>query len=173
MARRDFRRGAVAIRKARLTTWLQFLPVETTISSGSFVALIFSLNAAALALRPFTIVRTHVHLWLRSDQSAAVEVQTNAFGMAVVSDQAVAVGVSAVPTPNVEAASNLWFIHRWISGDESDVATQTRGGQFMQIDSKAMRKVEVGMDVAVVVEGGGVGSGSILGVAARMLIKNN
>ena len=32
----------------------------------------------------------------------------------MVSDQAVAVGVSAIPTPVTELSSDLWFVHQWI-----------------------------------------------------------
>ncbi len=42
----------------RVSTWFQFLPVDTTIASGA-ATVFFTLNAAALALRPFTVVRTY------------------------------------------------------------------------------------------------------------------
>ena len=169
--RRDFARGAVAIRSSRLTTWFQFPPSEAILTGGGVV--IGSLNAAALALRPFTIVRTRGMLALRSDQAAAIERQAAAFGIAVVSDQAVAVGVTAVPPPITELASNLWLLHQLIYADESNLTDRTRSGQFMSIDSKAMRKVEVGQDVVVVGEVAGIGGGAILTSGFRMLVKNN
>ena len=84
--RRDFARGAHAIASRRETTWFEFQPVEVTIAAASTGILIFSLNAAALALRPFTIVRTRMLFNLRSDQAAAPETQRAAVGIAVVSD---------------------------------------------------------------------------------------
>ena len=43
----------------------------------------------------------------------------------------------------------------------------------MQLDSKAMRKVETGSDIALVVEADTAFDGVIIGVAGRMLVKNN
>ena len=108
--RRDFVRGAVAIRQKRLTSWFQFQPGRTAFSSVGGTVL-FSLNAAALALRPFTIVRTRFLVSVVTDQVAADELVLGALGMAVVSDQAVAIGVTAVPTPITDMGSDLWFVH--------------------------------------------------------------
>ncbi len=169
--RRDFVRGAVAIGKRRETTWFQFLPAEVTVASGA--NLIFSLNAAALALRPFTIVRSHFMISLKSDQSAAIERQEGAVGLAVVSDQAVAVGITAVPTPITEMGSNLWLLHQLIYADESSLTDRTRPQMNIEVDSKAMRKVEVGSDLIVVVEITSASNGAIFIVGGRMLVKNN
>ena len=173
MARRDFRRGAAAVRSSRLTTWFQFSPVATTLATNSATALVFSLNAAALALRPFTVVRTHWEIFLMSDQAASQEQQTVGVGIAVVSDQAVGVGVSAVPTPVLEAGSSMWFLHQYLYADESSLVDNPKPGARVSIDSKAMRKVEVGQDIVVVVEGGGIFGGMSVRQSGRMLIKNN
>ena len=82
---------------------------DTLTASGGTI--LGSLNATALALRPFTIVRQHYFLMLRSDQAAAAERQFGAFGCVVVSDQAEAVGVTAIPTPITDAGSDLWMLH--------------------------------------------------------------
>jgi len=170
--RRDFRRGAVAIRQARMTVWGFLNPVDTTITAagGTIVA---SLNAAALAARPFTVIRTHWEVMLRSDQAAAIEVQSAAVGCAVVSDQAVAVGVTAVPTPVTDSGSDLWYVHKFIFGDESNLTDRTRSATRLSIDSKAMRKVNEDQDIVTVVESGAatVGAGSIISLAGRFLIK--
>ena len=170
--RREFARGAAAIGKARLTTWMQFEPTAITMTAaGGTIA--FSLNAAALALRPFTVVRSHFELALRSDQAGAVETQAIGFGIAVVSDEASAVGAAAVPTPVTQAASGLWFVHQFVFSDESSLTDRTRGSTKRSIDSKAMRKVEVGQDIVVVGELGAIGGGAVLSIAGRMLVKNN
>jgi hypothetical protein len=96
--RRDFVRGTAAISQKRLTSWFQFAPVSATFT-GTGGTIMFSLNAAALALRPFTIVRSRFTYGVISDQAASLEDQVGAVGIAVVSDQAVAVGATAVPTP--------------------------------------------------------------------------
>ena len=94
----------------RQTIWAFLSPVKITMTAlGGTV--IGSLNAAALAQRSFTVVRFHLAWLLQSDQAVAIEEQTAAFGVAVVSDQAVAVGVTAVPTPITDIGSDLWFVH--------------------------------------------------------------
>ena len=172
MAHRNFRRGAQAIRKARETLWLFIGSTDTTLTAAGG-SIIVALNAAALALRPFTIVRTHFEVAVRSDQAAAIETQAVGVGFAVVNDQALSVGVTAVPTPVSESGSSLWFLHRFIFADESNLTDRTRSARFVEIDSKVMRKVDLGQDLLGVVEldttaGSG---GAIVSVAGRMLIK--
>ena len=113
MARRQTRfRGRVAQRRESL--WM-FLPVGADImSSGSTAILAGSLNADALALRPFTVIRTRGIFSLRSDQVATSEDFGASFGVAVVSDQAVAIGITAVPTPETDRGSDLWLVHETI-----------------------------------------------------------
>ena len=65
--------------------WIFISPANVTLTAVGGT-LITSLNASALALRPFTVVRTHLELYMRSDQSAAAEDQSCAFGACVVSD---------------------------------------------------------------------------------------
>ena len=56
------------------------------------------LSAIGLALRPFTLIRVRGIFTIASDQSAATETQVGALGVAVVSEQAASIGVTAVPT---------------------------------------------------------------------------
>ncbi len=156
-----------------MSVWFGFQHASSTMTSTGGT-IIFSLNAAALALEPFTIVRSHFEVALRSDQAAAVERQSASFGIAVVSDQAVAIGVTAVPTPFTDMASDLWFVHRNIFGDESSLTDITRPETRISIDSKAMRKVDIGQDIVVVGELASTpGTGQIMRVAGRMLVKTH
>ncbi len=170
--RREFVRGAAAITHRRLTSWFEFAPVAVSMD-GVGGTIIFSLNAAALALRPFTIVRSRFEIDLRSDQAAAIELQRVGLGMAVVSDQASGVGVTAVPTPITDMASDLWFVYQLIYADESNLTDRTRPSTKMAIDSKAMRKVDIGQDLVIVGEASGLSNGTILTVGGRMLVKVN
>jgi len=174
--RRDFVRGAHAIAQKRLTTWFQFVPAEINLSSANSAVLVFSLNAAALALRPFTIVRTRFVWHMFSDQGAANESQQMAAGIAVVSDEATAVGVTAVPTPMSSLGSDLWFVHE-ILLDRFQLVTAagftSPTGRFTTIDSKAMRKVDVGQDVVVVLQNGATSEGTSSVIGGRMLVKVN
>ena len=166
MARKQFVRG-----QRRLTTWFQFVPTDVTLATGATV--VFTLNAAALALRPFTVVRSHFMVMIQSDQGAAAEDQVGAVGLAVVSDQAVTVGVTAIPTPITEMGSNLWFVHQLMMAKETNLVDRAQPAGIFAIDSKAMRKVEVGQDLVVVAEMSTAGSGIIITIGGRLLIKNN
>ncbi len=167
--RRDFARGAAAISRRRETLWFDFQPTAFTMTAAGGT-LIFNLNAAALALRPFTIVRTHLEIALRSDQAAAIETQTAALALAVVSDQASAIGVTALPTPITDMGSDLWFLYQLMFADESNLTDRTRNGQFYSVDSKAMRKVEDGQDIVMVAEQA-ITNGVEVSVGGRLLIK--
>ncbi len=176
MARRQFARGAAAIAQKRLTSWLQFLPGEVNLASANSAAIVFSLNAAALALRPFTIVRTRFIWHVFPDQFAASESQQTAAGIAVVSDEAVAVGVSAVPTPMSSMGSDLWLLHEISLGRvqiTSASGFESQAGYVMRIDSKAMRKVDIGQDIVVVIQNGATSEGTSNVIGGRMLVKVN
>ena len=96
--------------RRRETQWLSLDPVSNTLAAGSIAVLSNVMTAAELALRPFTVVRTRGIMQLRSDQNGATEFQHAGFGACVVSDQAVAIGVTAVPTPMTDRVSDLWFM---------------------------------------------------------------
>ena len=171
MAGKRFVRGARSAK--RLTSWLELRPVQVVMTATGGT-IMFALTAAELALRPFTIVRTHLELALRSDQNSVAEVQAVALGAAVVSDQAVAVGVTAVPTPDTDMGSDLWFLHQILFGDEVSLSNLTKPQSTASLDSKAMRKVDIGQDVVVVAEMiAAVSSGVTFTVGGRMLIKVN
>ena len=110
-----------------------------------------------------------MELQQRSDQSVAIEYQIGAFGYAVVSDQAVAIGVSAVPTPITDQDSDLWFLWKLMYGDESNLTDRTRSSTRATVDSKAMRRVDQGQDIVGV--GEVTGSGLVMNVGGRMLVK--
>jgi len=176
MARRDFRRGAAAISQRRLTRWLDLIPVITGFTTtGS--AIMFSLTTAEKALRPFTIVRTRLQIGIVSDQVIATEEALGAVGVAVVSDQAEAIGITAVPTPTTDMASDLWLVHQIIMTGftfASGVGISEPGFFQYSVDSKAMRKVQDGEDVVVVAEGNSASTGGFnLVVGGRMLVKLN
>ena len=174
MARqRSFVRGASRISAARRTSWLD-IPLGTDTIAGGGVNLVASLTAAELARRPFTIERTHLWIHITSDQLAADEFQFGAVGMAVVSDQALAIGVTAVPTPVTDLASDLWFLHQIIGAEftlNTAVGFDANGGHIVEVDSRAKRKVNDGQDVIVVAELAGISFGALVRIGGRLLIK--
>jgi len=168
------RRPRVHVRSARRSNvWFQFAPAQATISAASTATALFSLNAAALALRPFTIVRTRGHIYYRSDQVAASEEYGGGLGMAVVSDQASAVGITAVPTPVTDYGSELFFYISQMHGRFAfgTAASFAETGRTEVIDSKAMRKVNENEDVFVSFETPSFSSSFSIVTAFRMLVK--
>ena len=173
---RKFTRSLGRVGKDRLTVWFSWPMVITTSAAASAAVLTVSLNAAALALRPFTIIRTRGIMHTRSDQTSVLENYSAALGFAVVSDQSVAIGVIAVPTPDTDRGSGLWFVYEEIAGVfgfVSGIGTSDPFGSTRYFDSKAMRKVDVGQDVISVLENTSVSLGTSTHMAARMLIKTN
>jgi len=144
-------RGGVLRRE---TQWFFGTDFSQNLASVSTAAVVTVLNAAALALRPFTVIRTRGRILVRSNQDAASENYGGAMGHCVVSDQASAIGITAVPTPVTDSGSDLWFQYDWAFGFlefNSAVGSQDQG-HLIEIDSKAMRKVEDGQTVNQVVE---------------------
>jgi len=171
VVRSRFRRGSVARRES---IWISQIPIDTTLAAASTAALISTLNAAALALRPFTVVRTRGSLWVRSDQTVTSEDYQASLGLAVVSEQAVAIGVTAIPTPETDRNSDLWFVYETLQQAFTRFdATGTMGmeGAVKEFDSKAMRKVEEGEDLVTVIETSAVSLGAQVMVSFRMLLK--
>ena len=172
MARRDFRRGAAAIRQKRLSTWFFASPVGVTLTAtGGTIT--HQLNAAALALRPFTVIRSHLEIYVESDQEAASEQYIGAVGMCVVSEQASAIGVTAVPTPIIDLGSEYWFLHQMYMGSCNLQAAGiiNDNPDRLSVDSKAMRKVNESEDLLIVAEFSGIGSGQSVLIAGRFLVK--
>ncbi len=153
----------------RETNWF-FGTYATTTIAASTAVIITSLNAVALALRPFTVVRSRGMLMLESDQTAAAERSRVQYGAAVVSDQSVAIGVTAVPTPVTDDGSDLWYIFETIAHSLQPGLTSGPIYTEVQFDSKAMRKVEEGQDIITVAEQGAA-VGCILTNYVRTLIK--
>ena len=151
---RSFTRGRGRLGASRKTLWAGFGGSNTNLAAGA-ATIINSANAALLLLRPFTIVRTRLVWNVRSDQAAVTENYAAAIGLAVVSDQAVAVGVTAVPTPVTDVGSDLFLM--WSAAISqfnflSSVGFHPASGVMSEIDSKAMRKVDDDQDIVLVVE---------------------
>ena len=165
------RRGGVMRRES---FWFSITVLEATLAAADTAGVLGSLNQAALDLRPFTIVRSRGFVSIRSDQVAASESQSAMFGQAVVSEQAAAIGVTAVPTPSTDGDSDLWMVFETLTSRFellSSVGFDQQSLVSLPIDSKAMRKVEGGQDVVIVAETSTVSTGAVVQMAVRQLIK--
>ena len=164
---------AVGRSPRRLTDWFAGASqsVETALAASTSV-LFASLNAAALAVRPFTVVRTRGWIWVASDQVAAFEVPFGGAALAVVSDQASAIGVTAVPTPITDEDSDLFFMYQhFIASGAGQAASQSNGSRLFEFDSKAQRKVNADQDIVQVIENSNTDDGLVFVMKLRMLVK--
>ena len=162
MARRRFVRSGSALRQGqrRQTLWIAGVLTNNTLATNS-VTRLGTLNAAALALRPFTIVRTRGVLFMSSDQVAVSEQQGIGYGHVVISDEAVAAGVGSQPTPESESGSDFhvyeWMFGSFLFGDGTGFGNE---GMFKEFDSKAMRIVPPGSNLTLSIQHGTVVSGT-------------
>ncbi len=156
MANLSIRRKSGFIQRSgamrRETLWFGGAETNTAVA-GATAILLTSLNAAALALRPFTMVRTRGMIHVRSDQAIATESMALQYGHAVISDEAAAIGVTAIPTPSTNNDSDLWYVFETVLGSYFDnVDGSIQNFNTQSIESKAMRKVEGGQTIVSVVE---------------------
>ena len=154
----------------RETLWAEFSSTGTIITGPQGNALLNTTGAPLTDILPWTIVRVRGYIHLESDQNAAAENQAIAIGMAVVSDQAVAIGVTAVPTPVADGGSDLWFMYQQLM---TSSVVDGNLGIGMEYDSRAMRKVEDGQQLVVVLgtEVAALTAGVFLRHMGRLLIK--
>jgi len=158
----------------RETIWGGLVETSTALGAANTAAITNVTGAGLLAIRPFTVVRSRFSILVQSDQNAATEFQQMAVGACVVSDQAVAIGATAVPTPMTDKDSDAWFVYEGIMNQFlviSAIGAMSSAGTQRVIDSRAMRKVEDGFQIIVVIENSGLSSGSTIGLVGRFLLK--
>ena len=155
---------------AKSKVWLGVNLDALTVAASS-LNLLSSLNATALALRPFTVLRSHLTILYTTDQSSAAETPFGALGMIVASDKAVATGITAVPTPITQSDGDFFVWqglqekYEFITG----VGFQNVGTHY-SVDSKAMRKVQIDENVAIVQEQTSA-VGAIIIIHGRFLVQ--
>ncbi len=124
---------------------------------------------------PFTIARTRGMLICKSDQVVAARFPFGALGFSVVSDQALAIGITALPLPIADEVSDLFFVYQtWYAGIDVLSSVGFVGSDMwarFDFDSKAQRKVEPGQAIVVVMENAATTGGVDFILKFRMLIK--
>ena len=167
--------SAVRVGARRKTQWLGRVFSTDSITLGANTVILDSvLTTIEKALRPFTIVRSVGLLSVRSDQQAATESPFGGLGFAIVSDQAITVGVTAVPNPVSDVESDLWFLYQAFATGLSLITAagfETRAFDHFPFDSRAMRKVEEGQDFAAVLANASATDGMDYILNYRLLVK--
>jgi len=136
----------------RLTEWGGSADVTTsTVLAAATAVLDQSFSQAILSeIVPATIVRVRGELWVASDQASASEEPFGALGFAVVQQPANAAGVGSIPTPIAEELDDVWFVYQAF---QTYFATgQGVVWQRYSFESKAMRKLEDGDAIVIVLE---------------------
>ncbi len=168
VSRRGVIRGRVGPRRA--TQW-----VASTLESAvtALAASTAILDQSFGFSEPATIVRVRGALWVSSDQNSATERINGSIGFAVVTDEALAVGVTAMPIPETNKGSDVWFLWEPFFNDvrfSTASGFQPRTFERTVLDSKAMRKVDDGKSVVVMLENGAATGMQFL-LVFRMLVK--
>jgi len=142
---RAFSRG-----KQRLTQWVG--PADqgfvTVASAGATLVATFPFG------EPATIIRTRGAVAIQLNSYTTDTAITGAFGIAVVSTDAVGIGITAIPKPFRDADWGGWFVWRTF-GHRFETITQAGvllASWLLEIDSKAMRKVTPNETMVIVAE---------------------
>ncbi len=169
------RRSGLVLRggqQRRNTAWVASVDSTALTALGAGLALLDQAFGNIATLRPFTVVRVRGLVFIDSDQTAALEAQLGALGFLIAQDQAIAAGVASLPTPITEEGSDLWFVHQFFASATSlGNGNGNLRGTSVEFDSKAMRKVEEGDQVAVLIENADAATGFSFWLKFRMLIK--
>ncbi len=135
-------------------TWARFVLEVVTVPVSSKVLLgTFSLSNAGIGE---TIRRSLGQLYVVSDQASASENQFGAFGIIVANDIALAAGAASIPGPFTDANDDGWLVWQGFSQSlrfGTAVGFEDMGTQYAY-DSRAMRRVDEGFGLAVMVENG-------------------
>ncbi len=99
-----------------------------------------------------TIRRTRGRFSVHSDQASGGEPQLGALGFIVVNDLAIAAGAASIPGPVTDASDDGWFVWEPFQSFGFNGTVGTLFDRSYMFDSKAMRRVEEGFTIALMVE---------------------
>ncbi len=102
-----------------------------------------------------TLLRVRGMFSFKSDQAANSEDQLGAVGMILVTDTALAVGITAIPSPVTDDDDDGWLVHQYFAQhfhNLSSVGFVNDLGKGYPFESKAKRIVHDGTSIAIVAE---------------------
>jgi len=107
-----------------------------------------------------------------------------AFGIGIVTDQAIAIGITALPTPLDEEDSSIWLYHRYFGlfsagaiaaadAQDEDLVNPVSAALHIEVDTKAMRKFPIANTMYAVIQVVRAGASGTLRWAfnSRQLVK--
>ena len=121
-------------------------PGGSTVTSFSASSVAFLGGVITVGTDGFTITRLRGNLQAFLETGGVSEGYHCAIGVAVVTSDAIAVGITAVPDPVADAGWDGWLYHRFfdvhnISATLTDGANAMSAHVQFEVDSKAMRKM--------------------------------
>ncbi len=157
MANRTFtgpRRGLIQTRRPANRGWDGFVTTApVAVPAGSKVLInTFALNNPGI---DETALRTVGVMSVVSDQKNGDEQQIGAFGLIVINDTALALGITGMPGPVTGIGEDGWFLYVPFANTfliATQVGFESPAGDSIRFDSRAKRKVHDGTGLAAVVE---------------------
>ncbi len=153
---RSFRGGSRTVRgPRRQVTWVAPADQGYIALASTTKVLLASFSPEGAGMEKPTVVRTRGQLSIRPNVFSGDVDIVGAFGLGIVSAQALAIGITAIPGPFDDADWDGWFVWRSFSyrfelvdgtGDFYPASSD------MEIDSKAMRKVADNEAVVIVMQ---------------------
>jgi len=128
------------------TTWARSVGGTQVLVAASTKVLLQTLSLSNPGIGE-TVRRTRGEVLL---DSASGGPQLGALGFVVVSDLAVAAGAASIPGPVTDSSDDGWFV--WFPLMNHVVSSGNFSQNPIEFDSKAMRRVEEGFTIAVMVE---------------------
>ena len=155
MARRSHGRGSLPAPKRQIANDGVDAANSAQLAIGAASSGVIALGSNLLLSPAATLVRTRGSVLFKISASGSANNKLNgAFGIIVASDQAVSIGITALPSPITEI-ENDWVVWVPFTGSADLAATtQTDLGAFslVQFDSKGMRKMKEGESLVGVFE---------------------
>ncbi len=151
-------RGGFPVRTSRRRTGWEAGTGGTLITTLSTSNSQFVGNALAVLNDGFTIVRTRGFVQvLLTTATAANNGFQGAFGIGIASTAAIAAGIASVPTPLTEQAWEGWlfwsaFSVKSVTATLADGVNAASAQWNLELDSKAMRKIDADMSLYAAVE---------------------
>ncbi len=173
MARRFSRGGARSFRPqtSPRTNWMRIVDAASLTVPPLTRTFMFSLSLDNVGIGE-TVRRTRGRFLIASDQSGGIESQNGAFGLIVVTTDAASVGATAIPGPVSSAPDDGWFVWEPFHTRVTD-GLGTRFYETFSFDSKAMRRIEEGYLIAVMVENADATTGLEINVSFSLLTSRN
>jgi len=131
-----------------------------------------------------TVVRLRGELLLfLTGANSNLEGFTGAFGIGICNLPAFIAGIGSVPTPITEEDDNNWLYHRYLSitaagvidgtaSTDQDAISSVSGALRIEVDSKAMRKMDTDKSLYAAIEVAEVGTATLqVFFNSRVLVK--